>query len=101
MVERAHSDWTASYSAAPLMPTTLLRRIAELGRVHFYTSTGDVVWATQNLLGVSVHHAGPRQIALPFPATVTDLYTGASLGEKVRSFGTDFGEYATKVFNLK
>ena len=101
LVSKQHSEWTAIYSAAPMMPTTLLRRIAELGRVHFYTSTGDVVWATQNLLGVSVHHGGPRQITLPFPTTVTDLYTGASLGEKVRSFGMDFGEYATKVFSLK
>jgi hypothetical protein len=101
LVVRQHPGWTAIYSAAPLMPTPLLRRIAEVGRVHFYTPPGDVVWATKDLVGVSVHQAGPRTITLPRPAVVTDLYTGAQLGDDQRSFRADFGDRATRVFRLK
>ena len=98
---KQHDGWTAVYSAAPRMPTSLLRRIAALGQVHFYTAPGDVVWATQDLLGVSVHHAGPRTLNLPRAASVTDLYTGASLGNNLRTFRTDFGDHATRVFTLR
>jgi hypothetical protein len=101
LVLKQNRGWTALYSAAPLMPTALLRRIAELGQVHFYTPPGDVVWVTKDLVGVSVHHAGRRPIALPRPATVIDLYTGVSLGENTGSFNADFADYATKVFLLK
>lgn len=98
LVLKQYHGWTAIYSAAPLMPTSLLRRIAELGGVHFYTAAGDVVWATHDLLGVSVHHAGPRTIALPRSVAVRDLYSGATLGDNLHFFQADFGENATRVF---
>jgi hypothetical protein len=101
LVIRRHPGWTAIYSAAPLMPTPLLRRLAELGGVHFYAPPGDVVWATKDLVGVSVHQAGLRTITLPRPATITDLYTGAHLGDNCCSFHVDFAERATRVFTLK
>ena len=100
LVIRRHPGWTAIYSAAPLMPTPLLCRLAELGGVHFYTPPGDVVWATKDLVGVSVHQAGSRTITLPRPATITDLYTGAQLGDNLRSFRADFADRATRVFTL-
>jgi hypothetical protein len=100
LVVRQYPNWTAIYSAAPLMPAPLLRRMSELGRVHFYTPPGDVVWATKDLVSVCVYQAGPRTISLPRPATITDLYTGALLGEDLRSFRTDFGDRATRVFML-
>ena len=101
LVIRRHPGWTAIYSAAPLMPTPLLRRLAELGGVHFYAPPGDVVWATKDLVGVSVHQAGLRTITLPRPASITDLYTGVHLGDNLRSFHADFADRATRVFTLK
>jgi hypothetical protein len=101
LVLRQHHGWIAIYSAAPLMPTPLLRRIAELGHIHFYTPPGDVVWATKDLVGVSVHTAGARTINLPRPATVTDLYNGARLGDNLRSFQADFADRTTRVFVLQ
>lgn len=101
LVLKQHPHWTAIYSAAPKLPTPLLRRIAELGRAHCYTAPGDVVWATHDLLAVSVNRPGPRTITLPRPATVTDLYRGTRLGDNLRSFQADFDERATRVFVLK
>jgi hypothetical protein len=101
LVVKQHAGWTAIYSTAPKLPTPLLRRIAELGKVHFYADPGDVVWATHDLLAVCVHRPGPRTITLPRPVTVTDLYRGTRIGESLRSFQTDFDERATRVFVLK
>ena len=101
LVMKPQHGWTAIYSAAPLMPGPLMRRIAELGRVHWYTAPADVVWATHDLVGVSVNRPGPRVITLPRPATVTDLYRGTRLGESLRSFQAEFDERATRVFVLK
>jgi hypothetical protein len=100
LVVKPHHGWTAIYSAAPLMPVPLLRRIAELGNVHCYTAPGDVVWATHDLLGVSVHRPGLRVIMLPRPATVMDLYRGTRVGDNLRSFQAEFEERATRVFTL-
>lgn len=101
LVMKQNTGWTAIYSAAPLLPAPLLRRIAELGRVHFYTAPGDVVWATKDLLGVCVQHAGPRTIELPRSAMVTDLHSGTPLGKDLRKFQTDFGANATRVFVIQ
>jgi hypothetical protein len=101
LVLRQYPGWTAIFSTAPLLPTPLLRRIAELGHIHFYTPPGDVVWATKDVLGVSISKAGPRTISLPRSATVTDLYSGARLGDDLRSFQADFADRATRVFVLQ
>ncbi len=101
LVVKQHRDWTAIYSAAPLMPTPLLRRIAEVGKVHCYTEAGDVVWATHDLVGVSVNQPGPRVITLARPATVQDLYRGTRIGDNLRSFRVDFDARGTRVFILK
>lgn len=101
LVMKQNAGWTAIYSAAPLLPAPLLRRIAELGGVHFYTAPGDVVWATKDLLGICVQHAGPRTIEFPRSATITDLYTGAHLGKNLRRMQTDFGTNATRVFVIQ
>jgi len=69
LVLKQHPDWTAIYSAASKLPTPLLRRIAELGKVHCFTVPGDVVWAAHDLPAVSVNRPGPRTITLPRPAT--------------------------------
>jgi hypothetical protein len=101
LVLKSQAQWTAIYSAAPLTPTPLLRRIAELGNVHRYTPSGDVAWATKDLVSVCVHRAGRRTLTLPRPATVTDLYSGVRLGENVRSFQAEFADRATRVFVLQ
>ncbi len=77
LVLREHETWTAVYSSAPLLPASLLRRLAQRAGVHCYVDTEDVVWASRDLLAVSVHQAGPRTIHLPRTADVSDLYEGS------------------------
>jgi hypothetical protein len=98
---REFGTWTSIYSSAPMLPTPLLRRIAELGGVHRYIDTPDVVWATKQLLAVCVKDAGPRKITLPRKADVSDLYTGEKVATGVDSFEADFADRATRVFVVK
>ncbi|MFA6562719.1 MAG: beta-galactosidase [Verrucomicrobiia bacterium] len=98
LVMKEHGDWTAVYSSAPLLPAELLRRMARLAGVHLYVGSEDVVWASRQLLAVSVKEAGARNITLPRKANVRDLYRGTKIGDGVVSFDVNFEDRATRVF---
>jgi hypothetical protein len=83
------------------LPTSLLRRIAQLAGVHTYTDTEHVVWASRSLLAVCVQQPGKRTIKLPRKANVRDLYTGAEIGKGMEQFEADFADHATRVFVLE
>jgi hypothetical protein len=100
LVVREHGDWTAVYSAAPLLPSPLFRHLAAQAGVHLYVDTPDVVWASRDLVGVSVAEPGVRGLRLPRAATVTDLYSGAELGRSTAELSVDFDARQTRVFVL-
>jgi hypothetical protein len=101
LVVRQYPDWTAVYSASPLLPAALLRRLAQRAGVHLYTGTEDVVWASKDLLAVSVKDPGPRTVHLPREAAVTDVYTGKPVAESARSFQAEFADRQTRLFRLR
>lgn len=101
LVIKAGNGWTSVFSAAPMLPAKLLRNLAQLGGAHTYIDTEDVIWASQNLVGVCVKNAGKRLIRLPAPASVRDLFSGQRLGENSSSFEADFADRATRVFVVK
>ena len=98
LVLKQHPGWTAIYSAAPKLPTPLLRRIAELGKVHCFTAPGDVIWATHDLPAVGVNGSRPSHHHPPTPGNGDG---GTHLGDNLRAFQADFEERATRVFVLK
>ena len=101
LVLKEHDGWTAIHSAAPLLPTSVLRGIARHAGAHLYIETEDVVWATRDLLGVSVKDAGKRAVCLPRKTTVRDLYSGANVARNAERFEAGFGNRATRVFVLE
>jgi hypothetical protein len=98
---KPRDGWTAVYSAAPMLPTSLLSRLADRAGVHRYISTEDVVWASREMLAVCTGQAGAHTISLPRAADVTDLYTGAPVAQGVDSFEADFAKDQTRVFAIK
>jgi hypothetical protein len=90
--------WTAVYSCVPMLPASLLRRLAALAGVHQYIETEDVVWASRDMLAVSVYKAGTRRIRLPQKAAMRDLYTREEVVRAADSFDAPFASYATRVF---
>lgn len=101
LVVKDFGDWTAVYSSAPMLPTTLLRNVARAAGVHLYIDTPDVVWAARDLLAVCVKEPGPRRIALPREATVSDLYSHETVAEGESGFTADFGDRATRLFAVQ
>jgi len=98
LVVKAAKDWTAVFSAAPMLPARLMRNCARFGGVHTYIDTEDVVWASREMLAVCVKDAGRRTVRLPAKADVRDLYSGEVVGRGVTSFEADFADRATRVF---
>jgi hypothetical protein len=98
---RKYEGWTAVHTAAPMLPTALLRRLAQQAGVHLYIDTPDVVWASRDLVAVCVKEGGRRAIHLPGPREVSDLYTGAEVAKGASAFEADFADRATRVFRLR
>lgn len=101
LVVREYPGWTAVYSAAPLLPAALLRRLAGKAGVHLYLDTEDVVWATRDLVAVSVKGPGPRTVRLPRAAEILDVYIGSPAAPAGAAFEADFQARQTRLFRLR
>jgi hypothetical protein len=101
IVIKPQQGWTAVFSAVPMLPASVLRRLAKLAGVHQYLETEDVVWANRDMVAVCVHQAGTRTITLPRTATVRDLYTGEEIAKSVNRFEASFDPDATRLFVLR
>jgi hypothetical protein len=101
LVVKKYPNWTAIHSAAPMLPTSLLRKITEAAGVHMYIDTPDVVWASRQLLAVCVNNGGKRTIRLPRAAKVRDLYRGTEIFDGATSFQVDFAPRTTRLFAVE
>ncbi|MBI5091713.1 MAG: beta-galactosidase [Candidatus Hydrogenedentes bacterium] len=89
------------HSAVPTLPTELLRSIAEKAGVHLYVDSRDIVWASHDLLAVSVNAGGPRTVHLPRRCTVTDLWTDQKVANNTRQFEVNIPDKGTALFRLR
>ena len=101
LVAKQLPGWTSVYSAAPVLPHTLLRALAQRAGVHLYAPAGDVVYANRSLLAVSVNQGGPRTLHLPGRADVFDLYQGQDVGQALSQFTVDIPPCGTRLFRLR
>lgn len=101
LVMKKYPTWTAVHTAAPMLSTALLRRLAQQAGVHVYIDTPDVVWASCDLVAVCVKEPGRRTIKLPGRRDVSDFYSGAEVSKGTNSFEADFADRATRVFRLR
>ena len=84
-VVKEFPGWKSIYSAAPNLPAGVLRGIARYAGVHLYSSSGDTLYATPDLLTVHTAAGGERTFNLPKPVElVYDLF-----GQKVVARQTD------------
>ncbi len=100
LVARAQKGGVAVYSSIPKLPAALLRAIAEKAGVHCYSRTGDIVWASQQLLAVSAKEPGKRTILLPGPQRVLNLFSGELLEEQANRVEVDLGKHETLLLRL-
>jgi hypothetical protein len=101
LIVRNYESWTAVYSAAPVLPEPLLRRLAQLAEVHQYIDTDEVVWANHDMVALTVRQPGKRTIRIPRTADVADLMSGSMIARECNSFTAEFAENGTRVFVLR
>ncbi len=101
LVRRSHAGWTAVHSAAPTLPASLLRQLAEEAGVHCYAPAGYVVWASGGLLSIWSPEESVCPVSLPTPATVVDLVSGATLAPDTARFGLPVGPAGTRILGLR
>ncbi len=101
LLVKRYPTWTAVWSAVPNLPTALLARLADAAKVHRYLTSPDVVWASHDLLAVTVKDAGTRHITLPSPAKVTNLYSGQVLTTGGREFDVELPASGTVLLRVE
>ena len=101
LVAYTHEERLTVYSSIPLLPTALLRAIAENAGVHCYTDTPDIIWASEGLLAISVNEGGPRQISLPQAKDVVDVWTGKTIAENTQDFEIPIRKHDTILLRLR
>jgi hypothetical protein len=99
LVVKDCGGWTSVYSAAPNLPPAFFRALARKAGVHVYLEADDLVWAARDVLAVSVNRKGRREVRLPAPRHVYDVYRKEKLGRAER-FGVDFRRHGTRLFLL-
>jgi len=101
LVRKQLDGWTSVFSAAPVLPAGLVRRVAADAGVHLYVAGDDTVYANRSLLSLFADTPGARTIRLPEAATVVDLFTGETVAEGVAEFQVQVPGETTKLWRLK
>ncbi|HQK95714.1 MAG TPA: beta-galactosidase, partial [Armatimonadota bacterium] len=101
LAARRFHAWTSVYSAAPALPTALLRRLAAAAGVHLYADAGDAVYANRSVLAVAFGSPGEKVIRLPHPATVTDLMTRQRIPAGAAGFAVTVPDVSARIWRLE
>ena len=89
------------FSGVPCLPRSLLRAIARKAGVHCYVEMEDIVWASRDLLAISVQEGGTRHVALPAPRNAIDLWTDETIMEDGTSCAIDIPDGGTALLRLE
>ena len=89
------------YTAAPLVPSLLLRIFARIGGCHIYTNGDDNVYANDNFLAIYSPKGGQRTIKLPKKSTVLDLLDNKTLATDAAEFAYTFKQNETILLRLE
>jgi hypothetical protein len=100
LLRRAMGDWTSVWSAAPMIPATLLRHFAREAGVHVYLETGEQVLAERGLVAVHASRSGARDVCLRQPSDVVDVRTGNVVATHANRFTTLLERGETRVWRL-
>jgi len=77
------------YSAAPTLPASVLRGMAERAGVHVYNDQNDILYANKSFLSLYVVNAGVRRIRLPERTDVYDVYTDTTVATNAITFDVE------------
>jgi hypothetical protein len=82
------------------VPAALLRRLAVDAGVHLYSNSDDVIDGDGELLGIHASRPGKKELQLPAPATVRDLWTGEIVAANAASWSVEMRKGETRLFQV-
>jgi hypothetical protein len=92
-------EWKSVYCAVPNLPAGVLRGMARYAGVHLYSEAGDVLYATQELLGVHTAGGGEREFRLPGKVEqVYELFTGQEVAQECDRFKVKLAPASTVLY---
>jgi hypothetical protein len=92
-------NWTSIYAAAPNLPASVLRGIADFAGVHLFNRDGDVLYAAHDLLAVHTVAGGERTFRLPRQVgEVYDLFARSSVARDTREFRVTLRPASTALY---
>ena len=100
LVVRRYPAWTSVYSAAPDLPSWLLREIARKAGVHVYSDHDEALYANHSFLGLHTRDAGPRTIRFPQQTDVYDLFAERQVAKAADEITVDFPAHKTAFYFL-
>ncbi len=98
---RDHGSWRSAYLAMHCFGGGLLREIARFAGAHVWGEADEVIYANRSMLCLHTATNGPRTIALPSPAVVTDLWSGECTGAPVTEITASDQHYRTRVWRTE
>jgi len=98
---RVFPEWTSIYIASPNVPSSVLRSIARFAKVHLYNEKGDILYVSNNLLGVHTVSGGERVFSLPKKMNrVYDIFGEREVIQNSDSFKAELEPISSALFYI-
>lgn len=89
------------YCAVQTLPHSIIAKIAAEAGCHLYAKSGDVLYATDNIVTLHAREAGDRTITFKKPCSPYEVYLKRHDGRNVKSITVPFARGETKMWFLE
>ena len=94
-------EWTSIYIASPNIPAQILREIARFAKVHLYNEEGDIIYVSNNMLGVHTVSGGIRTFRLPQRVElIYDLFKEETIAYNSDSFQIELEPISSALYYI-
>ncbi|HEY3289152.1 MAG TPA: hypothetical protein VGK87_03400 [Anaerolineae bacterium] len=98
---RKEPDWTSVYSAAPNLPSGVLRELARYAGVHIYSESDDVFYSDRSFIAIHTVRAGRKVIRLPRIADVREAFENKLIGLACDTFTDEVAAGDTRLYHYE
>lgn len=100
-VVKEFPEWTSIYCATPNIPASILRGIAAYAGVHIYSSEGDILYVTHELLALHTASGGNRNLKLARRVEIVyDLFSKSTIATGTDNFNVELPPASTALYFL-
>ncbi len=100
LAEKRTNDAVDIFCGVWQFDVPFLTRLAEMAGVHIYQKSGDPMESNSHLVSLHARFPGKKEIVLPAPATVLDVYNGKILGKNLRKITFEASLHSSHLFYL-